>query len=212
MRTRPRAFVAIVAAALLTLAGCAERTWAPEADVQRALYSNGDPPSITLYTVQSTRSGNGAHSGLLVNGAHRALFDPAGTFYHPAAPERNDVHFGITDNVLKVYVDYHARETFDVVVQEVEVPPEVAAQALAAIQAYGPVPNAQCSLSVSRILSRLEGFENIPSGWFPNRLSEAFARLPDASYARVTDDDADTNHGVLFQAAKNYTPNTASDE
>jgi len=212
MWNRPRFLVVVLAAGLLTLAGCAERTWAPDVDVQRALYSNGDPPSITLYTVQSTRSGNGAHSGLVVNGAHRALFDPAGTFYHPAAPERNDVHFGITENVLKVYVDYHARETFDVIVQTVEVPAEVAAQALSAIQAYGPVPNAQCTLSVSRVLSRLDGFESIPAGWFPNRLSDAFAALPDATYARITDDDADTNHGVLFEAAKNYTPNTASDE
>ena len=204
---------ALALSAILVLGGCAERVWAPEEDVQRALYSNGDPPSITLYTVQSTRSGNGAHSGLLVNGAHRAFFDPAGSFYHPAAPERNDVLFGVTENVKKVYIDYHARETFDVVEQTVIVPAAVANQALAAIQAYGPVPNAQCSLAVSRVLASLDGFESIPVGWFPNQLSEAFAQLPGATYARITDDDADTNHGVLFEAAKNYVQvNTATDE
>ncbi len=210
MRRALRA-IGTAAAVSVFLAGCAESVWAPEEEVQRALYSNGDPPSITLYTVQSTRDGNGAHSGLLVNGAHRAFFDPAGSFKHPGAPERNDVLYGITENVKKVYIDYHARETFDVVEQTVVVPPEVANQALAVMQAYGPVPNAQCALAVSRVLSQLDGFENIPVGWFPNRLSEAFAQLPGATYARITDTDADKNHGVLFEAAKNYNPEIARD-
>lgn len=196
----------------VVVAGCAESVWAPEEEVQRAAYRAEGPPKITLFTVQSTRDGSGGHSGLMVSGTQRALFDPAGTFYHPASPERNDVHFGITENVLKVYIDYHARTTFDVVVQEVEVPPEVAAQALAEIQSYGPVPNAQCALSVSRVLNRLDGFESISVGWSPNRLSNAFASLPGSTYRRITDNDADRNHGVLFQATKDFQANTASDE
>jgi hypothetical protein len=59
-------------------------------------------------------------------------------------------------------------------------------------------------LSTSRILSQLPGFESIPVTWSPNRISEAFGQLPGATYRRVTDDDADTNHGVLFEAANNY--------
>ena len=201
MGIRHRVRMAALFAGLALLVGCAESTWAPEAEVSRALYSPvGLPATITLFTVQSTRSGNGAHSGLMVNGAHRAMFDPAGTFYHPAAPERNDVHFGITDNIVKVYIDYHARETFDVVVQEVEVSQAVADRALAAMQAYGAVPNAQCTLAVSRVLASLPGFEAIDTVWFPNRLSEDFARLPGATYRRITDDDADANHGVLLEA------------
>lgn len=191
----------------LALAGCAaESVLAPEAEVQRALYHADGPPKLTLFTVQSTRSGSGAHSGLMVSGSHRALFDPAGTFYHPAAPEQNDVLFGITDTVLKVYIDYHARETFDVLIQEIEVSPEVAARAMAEIQAYGAVPNAQCNLAISRILSRLDGFESIPVGWFPNKTAEVLGQLPGVTSRRVTDDDADQNHGVLFRAARTYEP------
>ena len=85
-----------------------------------------------------------------------------------------------------------------------KVSPEVARKAMEAIQAYGPVPKAQCGLSTSRILSQLPGFESIPVTWSPNRISEAFAQLPGATYRRVTDDDADNNHGVLFEAANNY--------
>ncbi len=170
----------------------------------RALHYVEGPSKITLFTVQATRNGNGAHTGLMVSDTHRALFDPAGTFYFPGAPERNDVHYGVTDRVLAVYIDYHARETYDVVVQEVVVPPEVAAEAMRLIQSYGAVPKAQCALATSRVLSQLPGFESIPVTWSPNRISEAFAQLPGATFERITDDDADSNHGVLFNAANTY--------
>ena len=69
---------ALLAALLpLALAGCSgESRWASEEEVQRALYRPEGPSKITLFTVQSTRSGSGAHSGLMVSGPHRALFDP----------------------------------------------------------------------------------------------------------------------------------------
>lgn len=204
MLSRLRAAVLAVAS-LAVLAGCGgEQVWAPDEEVTRALYYVEGPSKLTLFTVQSTRNGNGAHTGLMVSDTHRALFDPAGTFYFPGAPERNDVHFGMTDRVVAVYIDYHARETYDVVIQEVEVSPEVARQAMQLIQAYGAVPKAQCALSTSRILSQLPGFESIPVTWSPNRISDAFGELPGATYRRVTDDDADSNHGVLFEAANTY--------
>jgi hypothetical protein len=196
---------ALAAASVLALAGCVgEPVWAPEEEVMRALHYVEGPSKLTLFTVQATRNGNGAHTGLMVSDTHRALFDPAGTFYVPGAPERNDVHFGMTDRVVAVYIDYHARVTYDVVIQEVEVSPEVARQAMQLIQSYGAVPKAQCGLSTSRILSQLPGFESIPVTWSPNRISQAFGELPGATYRRVTDSDADTNHGVLFEASKEF--------
>jgi hypothetical protein len=212
MTIRHRA-AALAAAAFLALAGCVgEPTWAPEEEVMRALHYVEGPSKITLFTVRSTRDGSGGHSGLMVSDTHRALFDPAGTFYHPRAPERNDVHYGITDRVLAVYIDYHARETYDVIVQEVEVPAEVARLAMREIQAYGAVPKAHCTRAVSIVLSRLPGFEGIGATWFPNALSDAFARLPGATYRVISDDDADKNHGVLLQAAAPYIPETLNRE
>ena len=185
--------------ALLILASCgAERVWAPDEAVTRALWRAEGPPTITLFTVISTRNGSGAHSALLVNGSHRALFDPAGTFRHPRVPERNDVLYGITDTVLDVYVDYHARVTYDVRIQELVVSPEQAEAALRAMQAHGPAGKATCNLAVTRVLSQVPGLENVPGGYFPMRTAEWFADLPGVSDRTISDDDANDNHNVLF--------------
>jgi hypothetical protein len=204
MMSRLRAAAAAMAAVAVLSACAVDPVYAPEEEVMRSLYFVEGPTKLTLYTVRSTRNGSGGHTGLMVSDTHRALFDPAGTFYFPGAPERHDVHYGMTDRVVAVYIDYHARETYDVIVQEVVVPPEVAAEAMRAIQSYGAVPKAQCALATSRILSQLPGFESIPVTWSPNRLSEAFGQLPGATYQVISDDDADKNHGVLFEAVNDY--------
>ena len=195
----------LAVAALVALVSCggpAEPVWAPDVEVQRAVYSHPFATSLTLYTVVSTKNGSGGHSGLVVNASQRVLFDPAGTFRMPSAPERNDVHFGFTPRVEAVYVDYHARETFDVIKQEIAVSPAVAEMALREVQGYGAVPKAQCSLAISRILRRLPGFGGFPVGFFPNRTMNAFAAHGAGSGRRISDDDADDNHGVLFRAAR----------
>ena len=189
----------LAAVAVVALAGCAaDPVWAPDDAVQRAVYANGAGPSLTLYTVLNTESGSGEHSALMVNSTQRVLFDPSGSFRHPQVPERNDVLFGYTETIEKVYIDYHARESYDVRVQSIAVPAEVARRALAAVQDYGAVPNAQCSLSISRILSDLPGFEALPVSWFPKTTADNFARLTGVEGRRVTDDDADSDHGVRF--------------
>ncbi|MBT8456289.1 MAG: hypothetical protein HKO95_15665 [Rhodobacteraceae bacterium] len=194
--------IALGSCVLACLAACSTPSVvAPQSDVTRALFTADGPPKITLFTVQATRDGSGAHSALMVSGAHRALFDPAGTFRHPRAPERNDVLYGITDDVKAVYIDYHARQTYDIRIQELEVSPAVAALALAEIESYGPVPQAFCGRSVSTILSRLPGFEDIRTSFFPNRISREFGNRSGVATRVVTDDDADDNHGVLIVAA-----------
>jgi hypothetical protein len=185
--------------AVLTLAACgAEPKWASDEAVARARYVHGDPPAVTLYTVVSTKDGAGAHTGLLINGAERIMFDPAGTWYHPALPERNDVHFGITPKMLNFYIDYHARETYDVIEQTIVVSPGTAELVAQRAKAYGAVPKAMCANSVSSILRGVPGFESLPQTFFPNKLSEAFAKLPGVTTRKITDDDADNNHGVLL--------------
>lgn len=191
--------------ALVLVAACggsAEPVWAPDADVQRFRYRHDGPPALTLYTVISTERGTGGHTSLMVNGSERVIFDPAGTFRMPSAPERNDVIHGVTPRVEAVYIDYHARETFDVVRQEIVVSPEVAEMALREVRQYGAVPKAQCSLAVSRILSRLPGFEGFAVGYFPKRTMDQFARRGAGGGETISDDDADDNHGVLFRAAQ----------
>jgi len=194
MRTRATAFVA-----LLALAGCgADPVWAPDAAVARARYVHDAPPSITVYTVISNRDNSGAHSALLINGSERVMFDPAGTWYHPAVPERNDVHFGMTPRMVDFYIDYHARETFRVIEQTVPVTPEQAELALLRAKDYGAVPKAFCARSTSSILQGVPGFEGVRSSFFPGSVMASVARVTGVEGRVIYDGDAPNNHGVLM--------------
>ena len=161
----------------LFLANCAEPVWAPDEAVARARYHSDEGPSITLFTVVRRLGGEGAHSGLMINGSQRIMFDPAGTWHHPAAPERNDVFFGITPRMKQFYIDYHARVTYDVYEQRVPVSAEVAELAIQRAESNGAVGKALCGRSVSDILHNLPGFESIGNTYFPNRIVRAFGEL-----------------------------------
>jgi hypothetical protein len=188
---------------LTVLAGCgAEPVWAPDEAVARAAYVHDGPPSVTLYTVIGTRSGAGAHSALMVNASQRVIFDPAGTWHHPRLPERNDVHFGMTPKMVAFYIDYHARETYDVVEQTVPVTPAVAELVMERAKAHGAVPKAHCALSVADVLEGVPGFDTVPRSWYPLKLMDAFAAMPGVEQRRITDDDDDDNHGVLIVQAQ----------
>jgi hypothetical protein len=194
-----RPFLALVA--LLGLAACAEPTWAPQEQVDAARFVAEPPTSITLYTVMNKRSGAGAHSAILVNASEQVIFDPAGTWRHPRVPERNDVHFGMTDKAKAFYIDYHARETYDVVEQTIVVSPQVAELMLEKVRAEGPVAKSFCTSATSSVLNSTPGFESLPTTMFPKQLSKAFAELPGVSTRIITDDDDDSNHGVLLVQA-----------
>ena len=186
----------------LALAACgAEPKWAPDADVQRAYYHLPGPATITLFTAINNRSGEGAHSGLMISGGERILFDPAGTWWHQSVPERNDVHYGITPGIEQWYINYHARETFHVVKQEIVVSPEVAALAAQKAKAYGAVPKAMCANSVSTILGGLPGFEGLGHSYFPGRLMRKFGELPGVHEEYYFDND-NTNHSVMMTKAQ----------
>ncbi|SNX68602.1 hypothetical protein SAMN05878503_102206 [Cereibacter ovatus] len=194
----------LLGAACLALAACgttAEPVWAPDHQVAAAHFVSPQPGSITLYTVTRVKGGGGAHTGLLINGSQVVMFDPAGTWRHPRLPERNDVHFGVTPKMVDFYIDYHARETFDVHEQTVQVPVEVADMVARRAMAYGAVPKANCARSVSKILDGVPGFEPVGPTWYPNRLMADFAELPGVKTRMIRDDDADDNHGVLIVQA-----------
>jgi hypothetical protein len=183
----------------LALAACgAEPVWAPDEAVQRARFVWDEPASITLYTVVRKKGGEGAHSGLLINASQRVIFDPAGTWHHPWAPERNDLHYGMTEKMRKFYIDYHARETYDVIEQKIYVSPEVAEAALRRAESYGAVNKAFCGNSVSDIVRGLPGFEGVPRTFFPNRIRRAFSEIPGVTEKLHEDGDPDNNSGVLL--------------
>lgn len=196
---------ALAGLALLGLAACggpAEPRWAPDAQVNAARYAHSGPPSITLYTMMNSESGAGLHSGLLINASERVVFDPAGTFKLSFAPERNDVHHGMTPRALAVYEDYYARETINVAKQTLTLTPAQAERVLAEAKAYGAVPKAQCTVAITRVLNRA-GID-MPAAFFPLQAKAAMRRRHGAATTILTDDDADQNHGVLIVAEEDF--------
>ncbi|MFD0981718.1 hypothetical protein [Tropicimonas aquimaris] len=180
------------------LSACTEPgPWATEQEIRAAAVRDDGPPTITLFTMINNRTGDGAHSGLMVSGSQRIIFDPAGTFYHPYAPQRADVHYGITDRLVDFYIDYHARITYHVVRQDVVVTPEQAEIALKRAQQYGAVSKAFCTTSIHRILRGVPGFEDIPASPRPKRIMRAFDEIPGVRIRRYYDDSPDDRSDLI---------------
>ena len=193
--TMPR--LALALAVMVGLSACApvpEPTQSvTDAELREKIYRHDGPPALTLFTMVNNSNGSGAHTALMVNGSQRVIFDPAGSFRHPRIATKNDVIYGVTPVMEDTYTRFHARETFHVIVQHVEVPPQVAEDVLARVLAQGPIPRAQCARSTSDLLSDVPGLNGaIRSTWFPNQLAEQFGQLPGATTQRLYEyDDAD---------------------
>jgi len=198
-----RALLAGLLVAGLSACG-ADRVYAPDEAVQRAIYVSDEPPSITLFTVQRRYDGSGGHSALMINGSQRVIYDPAGTWHHPSMPERYDLHYGITDRMKAFYIDYHARASWDVLEQTVPVTREVADLAIRRAIEEGATPKGFCGASIAAILRDVPGFESIPATMAPMPISRAFDRLPGEVTVRHQDSDSDNNKPLLAaQAAQN---------
>ncbi|WP_238368731.1 hypothetical protein [Mesobacterium pallidum] len=182
----------------LTLASCAgEAVWAPDEAVERVRYRDPGPAKLTLFTMINNDTGNGGHSSLMINGSQRVIFDPAGSLSHPEIPERNDVIFGVNPMIEDLYTRYHARETWHVIIQEIEVSPEVAELALRKAMAAGPIAPAYCANSTSSILQDLPGFQSIPVTFSPVKLSQEFRKIAGVSEQVLHEYDSDDKETAL---------------
>jgi hypothetical protein len=72
---------------------------------------------------------------------------------------------------------------------------------LAKVKAEGPVAKSFCTSATSSVLKSTPGFESMPATMFPKALSKAFGELPGVTARTITDDDDDSNHGVLLVQA-----------
>ena len=185
-------------AVVLGVAACGgEKTWSEQHEIDRVAYRAPGPATLTLVTVVGSRTGAGGHTGLLINGTQRVVWDPAGTWWHPDAPERNDMLFGMTPGMVDTYIDYHTRSTYHTVLQEITVTPQVAQMAMQLAANNGPAAKAQCGLTTSKILSQLPGFETIAVGYYPTKIMADFAKLPGVTTRKVYDDDPADNSDKL---------------
>lgn len=185
----------------LTLAGCVgEEVWAPDDAVARATYVPSGSPTVTLITSINTQTNSGAHSALLIDGAQRLLFDPAGNWHNPGVPERNDVLFGMSPAFMDAYLAFQSNGAFEVRMQTIDVTPAVAQQLSQAVQAYGAVAPAYCSRSITDILGATPGFTSITQTFFPLNTMRQFAQLPGVREATIvgsTGDEVDGSDAVL---------------
>lgn len=184
---------------LLAVAACEAPPVVASSDemVAKSIYRHSGPPRITLFTMINNGSGAGRHSSLMINGSQRVIFDPAGTFRHEHVAEQQDVIYGITPHIVDGYTRYHARETYHVLVQQVDVSAEVADMAIRATKAHGAVPGGRCAQSTSGVLAGLPGFEHIAPTWYPNALARQFAAIPGVTSRTLHEYDSDDNSKVL---------------
>ncbi len=194
-------FLRIFSAILMmsSLAACAvNKDNASDEEIRSVAYSGGGQPKLTLYTMVSNDTGSGAHTSLLVNGSQTVAWDPAGSFRGNGVVARGDVVYGMSPKMVDYYTRYHARETYHVIIQELNVSPEVAEQALRTVTGYGAVPQSQCALSTSAILRTLPGFEGISSTYYPKKLYEQFAKY-NPTRKELWEYDADDKSKVLLE-------------
>jgi len=125
-----------------------------------------------------------------VNGSQQVIFDPAGSFRDPRVTERADVLYGITPGWVQAYKSAHARESHHVVTQEINVTPEQAEKLLQLVQANGAVPGAYCANATSGILAQVDGFTGIKQTFYPVKLMEQIALLPDVKTMKYYEDDS----------------------
>ncbi|MEM8654839.1 MAG: hypothetical protein AAGF36_08840 [Pseudomonadota bacterium] len=179
------------------VAGCAAPPVVPYASDERVAavaYREPGPATITVMTMVSNRNGSGAHSALMINGSERVIFDPAGSFVNDRVPERDDVLYGISPAVLQGYRSAHARSTYHVVSQTVEVTAEQAEIAMQLAERNGAVGSAFCTNATTSLMQQVPGFENIRVTMFPSNLMEQMASYPGVVEDKYFEDDAGTIH------------------
>ena len=177
------------------LAGCADPPNIPYASDERikaSAYREPGPATLTVITMINNRSGNGGHSALMINGSQRVIFDPAGSFENVRVPEQEDVLYGVSPAVLAGYKSAHARSTYHVVLQTVEVTPEQAEIALQLAEANGPVARAFCTSATTGLLRQVPGFADVNQTFFPSNLMEQMAARADVVEERYYEDDEGT--------------------
>jgi hypothetical protein len=184
----------LAALAALLAAGCEMYQPATPDDVARARYASPEPPSVTLLSMVNTGTGRSAHAALLINGSQQVLYDPAGTFTHPALPRRDDIHYGMTPRYVDYYERYHARFDHFVQAQRVYVDRATADQVLANAQAEGKQLKMECGLAVADVLQPVPPFQEVHKSFFPEVVRRDFAHIAGVENHYVYETDVGKNN------------------
>lgn len=187
----------------LLAAGCGypPGTDAGDVEIAREAHVHDGPTEMTLYTVVNVRTGGGAHTGLMINGDERVIFDPAGSFRHPEIVERGDMVYGVTEALRKTYIDYHVRPAYYMVAQTVAIDDATAARVIALAEENGAAQRAFCARATSRVL-REAGFDTIDRTFYPGALMEDMAAIPGVETRTITVENVERDHPTYFTDAE----------
>jgi hypothetical protein len=189
---------AVLAGLPLLVMGCAAPSvLADDESIERVIYRHSGQTALTLFTMKNVGTDIGAHTGLMVSASQRVIFDPAGTFSHPSLAERNDVIYGISPTVLEFYRTYHARSTYFVVEQYLEVDPQIAETALRLVMDYGPVPKAACTRATAHVLRESIGPGYFRPTLFPDNLLWQFSKVPGVQTFEHPEYDSDNKNEAV---------------
>ena len=190
-----RTFISIISLVVLMACEGSERN-APIAssmEIQAAAYVSPLPNSITLLTMVKASGDFGEHSGILINASQQVLYDPAGTFRHSTSPNARDVNYGMHPAMVDYYKSYHARYGYYVVAQEIQVSLEIAELVFQRAIAQGETAKLRCGIAVSSVLNGLPMFADIPTTYYPGKIMDSFAEVPNVSTTYVYEDDDGQN-------------------
>lgn len=180
---------------LAVLAACAGTPAVHDSneEVAKWAYTHDAPASVTLITMVNNKTGRGGHSSLMINGRQRTMYDPAGRWHNSQVPEQDDVLFGITPAVLKLYNSFHARKSHHVVLQTKDVSPDLAERLFQSARVQGRSLDAMCSNNVTAILADKPGFEAVGHTFFPVSAMNKFQALPGVKTEKVYEEDEGQN-------------------
>lgn len=183
--------------ALVVLMGCeGPEQYAPVAssmEITAAAYTSPLPASITLLTMVKEDGDFGEHTGILINASQQVLYDPAGTFRYSTSPNARDVNYGMHPSMVEYYKSYHARRGYYVVVQTVEVSPEIAELVFQRSVAQGQTEKLRCGISASSVLNGLPMFSDIPTTYFPGKIMTRFGEILGVTTTYVYEEDEGQN-------------------
>lgn len=184
--------IALLVPAFLALVSCATSAvdTASSQDILDAAYVSNAAPSLTLVTVVNNRTGSGGHTSLIVSGSQQVIFDPAGSFRRSDVVSRGDVLYGMSPGWVAAYKSAHARSTYHVVTQKIEVTPAQAETALRLVQENGAVGSAFCANATSSILRRVPGFEDVSVTFYPVKLMDQIAARDDVVTEKYYENDS----------------------
>jgi len=138
----------------------------------------GPTPMLTLLTVRAEVPDTGNHSAMMVTGAERVIFDPAGSFGGTGVAVHDDIISDVSEPALDLLLAFQTPDGFVVVRHDLPVTPKVPSLALTQFAQRPATTSGGCAYGIAEVLGGLPGFPGFDGLMMPDRVIVRFAALP----------------------------------